>query len=252
MTRRSLQAVVAAATLLAVGGAHAAAATSASRCPLPRGSEHVRIDPAAFTTTIDNPWWPMTPGSRWTYRETDPDGPALRGVVSVTQRTKRMADGVTTRVVRDVARQGGTPVEATDDYYAQDRCGNIWYFGEATTEFKNGKPISTEGSFEAGVDGAQPGVIVPAKPRPGLGYRQEYYAGHAEDRGEVVSLSEQVETPFGHFGRGRVLMTRDLNPLEPRNLEYKFFVRGVGQVLAIAVSGGSDREELIGYHRGRG
>jgi hypothetical protein len=209
----------------------------------------VHIDPAGFTTRIDNPWWPMAPGSRWTYRETDPEGPTLRGVVTVTRKTKRIADGVTARVVSDIARRGRTPVEVTDDYYAQDRCGNIWYFGEATTEYVNGKPKSTEGSFEAGVDGAQPGVIVPSEPRPGLSYRQEYYARHAEDQGQVFSLTEQVETPYGHFGRGRVLMTRDLNSLEPDALEYKFFVRGVGQVLAIAVSGGSDREELVGYHR---
>jgi hypothetical protein len=210
----------------------------------------VHIDPAGFTTRIDNPWWPMMPGSRWTYRETDPEGPTLRGVVTVTRKTKRIADGVTARVVSDIARRGRMPVEVTDDYYAQDRCGNVWYFGEATTEYVNGKPKSTEGTFEAGVDGAQPGVVVPVAPRPGMSYRQEYYAGHAEDQGQVFSVTEQVETPYGHFGRGRVLMTRDLNPLEPDALEYKFFVRGVGQVLAIAVSGGSDREELVGYHRG--
>jgi hypothetical protein len=250
MRRRAALAIVAGTTLLAVGGAQATSAKRPSACPLPRGSEHVRVDPSAFTTRIDNPWWPMAPGSRWTYRETDPEGPTLRGVVTVTRKTRRIADGVTARVVSDVARRGRRPVEVTDDYYAQDRCGNIWYFGEATTEYANGKPKSTEGSFEAGVDGAQPGVIVPAEPRPGTSYRQEYYAGHAEDAGQVFSLTEQVESPYGHFGRGRVLMTRDLNPLEPDTLEYKFYARGVGQVLAIAVSGGSDREELVGYHRG--
>jgi hypothetical protein len=243
-------ATIAGGALLAVGGAQATSGSGTASCVVPQGAEHVRITPSQFTTRIDNPWWPMRPGSRWTYRETDPEGPTLRGVVTVTSNTKRVADGVATRVVRDVARQGRTPVEVTNDYYAQDRCGNIWYFGEATTEYRNGKPHSTEGSFEAGVDGAEPGVILPARPRAGLGYRQEYYAGHAEDRGQVFSLGEQVETPYGHFGRGRVLMTRDLNPLEPDNLEYKFYVRGVGQVLAVAVSGGSDREELVGYQRG--
>ena len=135
----------------------------------------------------------------------------------------------------------------TDDWYAQDKRGNVWYLGEATTEYEDGKPVSTEGSFEAGVDGAQAGVVVPARPRPGLRYRQEYYEGHAEDRARIVSVREQAEVPFGHFRR--VLMTRDVNPLEPKVLEFKFYARGVGPVLAIGVSGGSDREELVRYRR---
>ena len=108
---------------------------------------------------------------------------------------------------------------------------------------------STAGSFEAGVDGAQAGVIVPADPEVGLAYRQEYYAGEAEDQAEVISLDEQAQVPFGHFAR--VTMTKDLNPLEPKLLEYKFYARGIGPVLAIAVSGGTDREELVSYTPGR-
>jgi hypothetical protein len=140
------------------------------------------------------------------------------------------------------------PVELTDDYYAQDRAGNIWYLGEATIEYENGRPISTEGSFEAGVDGAQPGIIVPAKPRVGLAYREEYYAGHAEDRARIVSLREQAEVPFGHFRR--VLMTRNTNPLEPRSVVLKLYARGDGPVLTVGVSGGSDREDLVRFRRG--
>jgi hypothetical protein len=155
-------------------------------------------------------------------------------------RTKAIANGFTTRVVSDIATEDGVPVEVTRDYDAQDRCGNVWYFGEATTEYENGKPVSTAGSFEAGVDGAQAGVIVPARPREGMRYRQEQFAGHAEDRAEIFSLGEQVEVPFGYFGRGRVLMTRETNPLEPRVLEYKFYARGIGPVLAIGVSGSAD------------
>jgi hypothetical protein len=220
------------------------------RCTLPQGSERVRLDPADFTTKVDNPWWPMRPGSRWIYRETDPDGARQRVVVTVTNKTKRIANGVTARVVHDVVTEDGEPVEITDDWYAQDRCGNVWYLGEATKEYEDGKVVSTEGSFEAGVDGAQAGVIMPAKPRAGMKYRQEHYVGQAEDRAEVVSLREQVEVPYGHFEAGRVLMTRDLNPLEPKILEFKFYARGVGPVLAIGVSGGSDREDLVSYRRG--
>jgi len=238
------------ATAVGGGGVTADAATAAG-CKLPKGSERVRLDPRDFTTRIDNQWWPMRPGSRWIYRETDPEGTKQKVVVTVTPRTKRIANGVTARVVHDVVTEDGELVEVTNDWYAQDRCGNVWYLGEATKEYENGKAVSTEGSFEAGVDGAQAGVIMPAKPRAGLSYRQEYYAGHAEDRASVISLGEQVEVPFGYFEKGTVLMTRDLNPLEPKILEFKLYARGIGPVLALGVSGGSDREELLRYTRGK-
>ena len=235
------------ALLLTSSGVAAAVATAGSG-GLPRRSEPVNLNPADFTTRIDNPYWPMRKGSRWVYRETDSEGTKQRVVVTVTSRTKLIANGVTARIVRDVVTEKGTPVEVTDDYYAQDRAGNIWYLGEATTEYENGKPTSTEGSFEAGVDGAQAGIIMPAKPRVGLAYREEYYAGHAEDKARIVSLREQAEVPFGHFRR--VLMTRNTNPFSPKTLEFKFYARGVGPVLAIGVSGGSDREELVRFKRG--
>ena len=244
MTRRAAAAALAAAAAAVV----APSAASAPADPLPRGGEPVELDPADFTTRITNPYWPMRPGSRWVYRETGPDGTRQRVVVTVTRRTRRITNGVTARVVRDVVTERGEPVEVTDDWYAQDRAGNVWYLGEATTEYEDGRPVSTEGSFEAGVDGAQAGVIMPARPRRGLRYRQEHYPGHAEDRARVVSLREQVEVPFGHFRR--VLMTRDENPLEPKVLEFKFYARGIGPVLAIGVSGGSDREELVSFRRG--
>ena len=246
----NVRAVTAAMAVLAAAAAGTGTGATGSGCVLPRGTAKVRLNPAEFSTRITNPWWPMQVGARWVYRETAPDGTVQRDVVTVLPRTKVVANGVTSRVVHDVATEDGTPIEVTDDLYAQDRCGNVWYLGEATTEYENGKPVSTEGSFEAGVDGAQPGVIMPAHPKAGLAYRQEYYEGHAEDRGEVVSLREQVEVPFGHFRRGQVLMTRDLNPLEPHVLEYKFYARGVGPALAIGVSGTADREELVHYVRG--
>jgi hypothetical protein len=206
------------------------------------------LDPADFTTEIDNPWWPMKPGSRWVYRETDTEGANQKVVVTVTNRTKTIANGVEARVVHDVVTEDGKFVEVTDDWYAQDQDGSIWYLGEDTTEYENGKPVSTSGSFEAGVDGAEPGIIIPAQPEPGMSYRQEYYAGEAEDRGTIVALDTQAEVPAGHYEP--TLMTRDENPLEPKVLEFKFFARGVGPVLAVAVSGGSDREELLSYSAG--
>ena len=242
-------AVLVACSLVGAGGS--AESTVRSGCDLPQGTERVRLEPRDFTTRIDNRWWPMRPGARWVYRETAPDGTVQRVVVTVLRRTKLIANGVTARVVRDVVTEDGEPVEVTDDWYAQDRCGNVWYLGEDTKDYENGKVVSTEGSFEAGVDGAQAGVIMPATPRPGMRYRQESYVGHAEDRAEVFSLREQVEVPIGHFGRGKVLMTRDLNLLDPKVLEYKFYVRGLGPVLAVGVSGGADREELVRYTPGR-
>jgi hypothetical protein len=235
-------------SLAACGGGDDGGGDDGGGSALPQGSEPANLDPADFTTQIDNPYWPMAPGDRWVYRETDTEGTVQRVVVTVTPKTKRIANGVDARVVHDVVTEGGQPVEVTDDWYAQDSDGNIWYLGEKTTEYSHGKPKSTAGSFEAGVDGAQPGIILPANPEPGMAYRQEYYAGEAEDEGEIVSLDEQAEVPAGHYKD--VLMTKDTNPLEPKVLEFKFYARGVGPVLAVAVSGGSDREELVSFRPG--
>ena len=249
MTSKRRTSIVAALALLVASAATGTACAGSQASRLPQGSEPVHLNPADFTTRITNPYWPMRPGSRWVYRETDSEGAKQRVVVTVTRRTKKIANGITARVVHDVVSEGRQLVEVTDDWYAQDRAGNIWYLGELTKEYENGKFKGTEGSFETGVDGAQPGIALPAHPRPGLRYRQEYYKGHAEDKAKVLSLREQAEVPFGHFRR--VLMTRDVNPLEPNVLEFKFYARGVGPVLAVTVSGGSDREELLRYRSGR-
>jgi hypothetical protein len=225
------------------------AATTSATSDLPQGSETVDLDPADFTADIDNPWWPMTVGGTWVYNETDAEGAKQKVVVTVTDKTKKLANGIEARVVRDEVTEDGVPVELTDDYYAQDRDGNIWYMGEATQEFDEGKPGSTDGSFEAGKDGAQPGIAIPAKPQAGMTYRQEYYKGEAEDQGEIIRTDVQAEAPFGHFEN--VVMTMDTNPLEPDVLEFKFYAKDVGPVVAITVSGGSDREELVRYTAGR-
>lgn len=192
---------------------------------------------------IDNPYWPMKPGTRQVFRETDAQGHRSRDVVRVTHRTKRVASGVLARVVHDRVTARGRLVENTFDYYAQDAKGNVWYLGENTTEFKNGKPVSHEGSWEAGVDGARAGIIMLAHPRVGRRYREERYPGHALDTAKILSRDEQVDVPAGHFTH--LLMTKNFNPLEPGALEYKFYARGVGPVLALGVSGDVDREELL-------
>jgi hypothetical protein len=206
------------------------------------------LGPAGLSTHIDNPYWPMRPGTRWVYRETTPDGGRSRDVVTVTRRTRLIANGVVARVVTDVATEHGKLAEKTEDYYAQDRAGNVWYLGESTRAYENGRFVSSEGSFEAGVDGAKAGIVMLAHPRRGKRYRQEDYPGHAEDRARVLSLREQAEVPFGHFKR--TLLTRETTPLEPKTVEYKLYARGVGPVLELGLSGENDRSELVRYRRG--
>ncbi len=211
---------------------------------LPVGDQPVELNPAEFTTTIDNPYWPMTPGTQWTFREIDEAGIELNIVITATTETRMIANGITARVVRDTVFQGGKIIEDTFDWYAQDAQGAIWYLGEETAEFENGVVTSTGGSFEAGIDGALPGIAIPADPQPGMKYRQEYYKGEAEDNGEVLSVNEMVDVQFGHFEK--VLLTKDTITIKPDVLEYKLYARGVGPVLTLDISGGSGgREELV-------
>lgn len=235
----------------AAGMLAAASGADTSDDGLPQGSEQITLDPADFTTRIDNPYWPMAPGSRWVFRETDTTGAQREATITVTDETRTMANGVTARVVRDIVTEAGAVVEATDDWYAQDGDGNVWYLGEATAEYENGEVVSRAGSFEAGVDGAQAGVAMPADPRPGMSYRLEYYAGKAEDNAAVLTVGEErVEVPYGYFDAG-VLMTRDLVPLEPHVQELKFYARGVGPVLSVHTDGAGGRAELMRFTRGK-
>jgi hypothetical protein len=229
------------------GGPTGSGTTQSATAPvLPQGDEPFALDPADFVEGVDNPYWPMASGSRWVYRETDRKGDVQKVVVTVTD-TKKTIVGIPATVVHDVVSQDGKVVEDTFDWYAQDRWGNVWYLGEDTTEYEDGK-ASTAGSWEAGVDGAQAGVVVPGQPEVGMAYRQEFYEGEAEDAGEILSLDEQVEVPVGSFDG--VLMTKDWTPLEPKLVEHKFYAKGTGPVLATTVSGGSDREELLSFQPG--
>ena len=198
-----------------------------------------------FSTRIDNPYWPMKPGARWIYTERE-GGDVNRVVVEVTDRTKRVASGLTARVVHDVVSRKGEIVEDTLDWYAQRKDGSVWYLGENTKEYENGKVSSTEGSWEDGVDGAKRGLMVPAEPKVGMTYRQEYYPGHAEDKGKVLSLKASASVPAGRYTR--MLKTKDFTPLEPPAAEFKYYARGVGPVLSESVAG-KGREELVRYSR---
>ena len=218
---------------------------------LPRGHEHVNLDPADFSTRIDNPYYPLRPGDRKVWRETDPDGTRQKIVDHVTNRTKLIADGIRARVVvATVTNTRGKLVEFTEEWFAQDRSGNVWYFGEDTYKVEHGRR-NREGSFEAGVDGAEPGVQMPAHPRTGMIFRLEGgFKSGAGDHTEILSVGkEQIQVPYGHFRK--VVMNRDFSPLEPDVAELWFYAKGVGGVLAIDISGGASREELVSFHHGR-
>jgi len=214
---------------------------------LPVGDEPFPIDPSEFTTDIDNPYWPMKPGSQWIFRETDDQGDVSRVVVTALDQTKKIANGVEARIVHDQVTEGGQVKEDTYDWYAQDADGNLWYLGEDTTEFDKGKK-STEGSWEAGVDGALPGIIMPADPQVGMTYREEYYKGHAEDAASIIGTDAFVKVPYGRFENG--VQTRNFSGIEPNVIEEKIYAKDVGVVLEITVSGGSDRDELLSYRQG--
>jgi hypothetical protein len=241
MTLRTLPFVAAAVVLLAACGG---GAKSSAGSQLPTGSEPAKLDPADFTTEIDNAYWPMSPGSRWVYREVE-NGDVQRVTVTVTDRT-RTIDGIEARVVHDlVTTMDGDKVEDTFDWYAQDKDGNLWYLGEDTKEYEDGKVVSTEGSWEHGVDGAEAGIIVAAEPKQGLTYREEYYRGQAEDAAEVLDVGAKVQVPYGRFTGA--MITRNYSGIEPNVEELKFYAKGVGPVLELLVSGGAGRTELLSY-----
>lgn len=193
----------------------------------------------AFVDKIDNLYLPLKPGTSFTYRATDGE----RIVVEVTNQTKTII-GVRTRVVRDTVRdKRGELVEDTRDWFAQDRSGNVWYFGEEVKNYENGKLVDTEGSWEAGVDRAKPGIIMQAHPRPGQRYAQECAPGVAEDKAEVLRLGESVEVPFSSFDN--VLVTKEWTPLEPGVAEQKFYAPCVGLVRELKVRGGRGETELV-------
>lgn len=206
------------------------------------GNYTVDIEPADFTSVVDNPFFPMLVGSVWTYEETNADGKQTDTVEVLDQR--RTVMGVDTIVVHDVAKDAdGTTVEDTYDWYAQDSAGNVWYFGEDTTSYDEGQ-ASTKGSWEAGVDGALPGIVMPADPTVSdTGYRQEYKAGVAEDMGQVIAVGDSVTVPYGTFDD--TIHTRDWSPVEPDVIEEKLYARSVGDVHEETVSPADEHEEVV-------
>jgi hypothetical protein len=203
------------------------------------------IDPANFVSTIDNPFFPLKPGTTFVYQGVK-DGASLRDEVVVTGRTK-MVLGIPCVAVEDTSTHDGTLLEKTEDWYTQDAEGNVWYFGEDTAEYENGKVSSTEGSWQAGVDGAQPGIVMPAHPSVPDSFRQEYYPGQAEDTFWIVSLTHPVSVPYGHFDDA--LLTLEFTRLEPKVIDEKEYVRGVGLVRESTAAGPKEVAELVSVTR---
>lgn len=200
------------------------------------------INPEDFVEEIDNPYFPLIPGTTFVYEGAGEEGETIRNEVTVTDETREVM-GVTTTVVLDKEWKDEELIEETFDWYAQDKAGNIWYFGEDSKEYEDGKVVSTAGSWEAGLGGAQPGILIKGDPQVGDVYRQEYLEGEAEDMAEVLSFNESVTVAYGSFED--CLQTKEWNPLESDSEENKYYAPGVGLLLEVQVKGGEERLELI-------
>jgi len=233
MTRRLLL-VLGCATLLA-GAAPGSASASTSDLPT--------VNPADFVAAVTNPWLPMAPGTTKTFKGVRAGQPTTV-VMTVTNKTKLIL-GVQTTVVSDRVFTAGKLSERTTDWYAQDKSGNVWYFGEATAELDaTGHVTSTEGSWRAGVGGAQAGIVMPGTPGVGRSFRQEYLRGHAEDQFSILSLHASVHAPYVAV-TGRAILTKEWTRLEPSVVENKYYVRGVGEVKSVDVKGPHEVMSLV-------
>jgi hypothetical protein len=198
------------------------------------------IDPADFVATIDSRYFPLKPGTGFHYRGVRGTTPQTDDEI-VTHRTKQIL-GVRATVVRDTVSERGAPIERTFDWYAQDKQGNVWYMGEDSLELKHGRFVKASDSWESGVNGAKPGIIVPGNPRPGDAYRQEYYPpGKALDEAHVLGFAS-VNVPYGTFRRS--LVTSEFSPLEPQT-EKKYYVAGLGEVKEQVVKGHHEQFQLV-------
>ena len=238
-TRRTASALIAAiaaiATILAFG----------SSAPRARAGESVPR-PGDFVARVANPWFPLAPGTTFVYRGVK-DGKAARDVFTVAHTTKTI-QGVRCTAVQDRLYLAGRLEERTTDWYAQDRQGNVWYFGESTAELdRAGHVTSREGSWQAGRDGAQAGIYMTGRPRVGQSRRQEYYRGHAEDHFSILSLHASVAVPY--VSSNGALLTKEWTPLEPGTRDHKYYVRGIGQVKEVTVKGPIERAELVSVRR---
>jgi hypothetical protein len=200
------------------------------------------LDPADFSTVIDNPYFPLPVGRTLVYRGIK-DGQAQEDRVTVTNRTKVVAEGITARVVSDVATHDGNLLEKTSDWYAQDDHGNVWYLGEDTAAYLPNGKVDTSGSWEAGVHDAEPGLIMEADPQIPDAYRQEFLSGQAEDTAWIVDRGGSVSVPAGTFKN--TLTSLEATRLEPGAYDQKVYAPGVGIVLERALTGATENAKLV-------
>jgi hypothetical protein len=200
-----------------------------------------KIDPANFARAVTNPFLPYRPGTRIHFEGVRGTTPQTDDEL-VLHKHKRVL-GIRCTVVRDTVSEHGRPVERTFDWYAQDKQGNVWYMGENSLELKNGRFVRASDSWESGVNGGKPGIIMPGHPRRGDRYRQEYYPpGEALDQARVLGRRGAVTVPYGSFARP--LVTLEYSPLEPQT-EKKYYVRGVGEVKETVVKGHHETFSLV-------
>ena len=227
-----------------------ASGTGASTTPKPppwvlHGKYAPVIDPANFVSKIDNRYFPLKPGTGFHYRGIK-DGNAQTDDMVVTRHVKDVL-GVKCTVVRDTVFEHGKPLERTYDWYAQDRQGNVWYFGEDSRNFVHGRYVKGHDSWEAGVKGAKPGIIMEGTPQRGDTYRQEYYVGHAEDQARVLGPGGRVRTAYRIFPK--TLATVERSRLEPGARERKFYAAGVDEIESKVVRGDHERFALVAVRR---
>ncbi len=205
------------------------------------GDYRPELDPADFVERIDHPYRPIVPGTRWVYDGVS-DGERERTEVVVTS-GRREIMGISAVVVQDTTYVGDEMVAQSLDAYAQDRDGNVWFLGEDSNDYENGEVVCTAGSWEAGADGAQPGIVMPAEPTAGDAYRQQYVAGEAEDTARVTRLGESRTIGLGDYAD--VLVIEEWSPLEPDVREEKYYAPGVGKIYEIQTAGGEATSELV-------
>jgi hypothetical protein len=222
----------------------AAAAPSAPSLAPVTGQYSPSINPADFVSRIDNRYFPLEPGTSFHYEGVAEDGTTPQSDdMYVTSRTKEIM-GVPSTVVRDVVSSRGKAIERTFDWYAQDKYGNVWYMGEDTRELHHGRFVKMSDSWEGGVNGAKPGIIMPGDPQPGDQYRQEYYPGHALDQAKVLGSGGALTVPYGSYQA--TLETVETSPqIDPGVAEHKFYVAGLGDIKEHTVTGDHEQIQLI-------